>query len=60
MTLTLAKCSIRRNGLTLNTVIQGAWSILLGRYGGRRDIVFGVTSSGRPADLESAEEHTAS
>src|SRR3990172_4448771 len=41
----------RRHGLTLSTVVQGAWALLLGRYGGRRDVVFGVTVSGRPAEL---------
>ena len=45
----------RRNGLTLNTVIQGAWSILLSRYSGEEDVVFGTTISGRPADLPGSE-----
>jgi surfactin family lipopeptide synthetase C len=45
----------RRHGLTLSTVVQGAWALLLGRYTGRRDVVFGVTVSGRPADLPGAE-----
>ncbi|WP_328491696.1 non-ribosomal peptide synthase/polyketide synthase [Streptomyces sp. NBC_00414] len=38
-------------GLTLNTVVQGAWALLLSRYGGGDDVVFGTTVSGRPADL---------
>ncbi|MFH8609681.1 non-ribosomal peptide synthase/polyketide synthase [Streptomyces sp. NPDC018029] len=38
-------------GLTLNTVVQGAWALLLSRYGGGEDVVFGTTVSGRPADL---------
>ncbi len=37
--------------LTLNTIIQGAWAILLSRYSGERDVLFGATVSGRPADL---------
>ncbi|MBW3650620.1 MAG: amino acid adenylation domain-containing protein [Actinobacteria bacterium] len=41
----------RRNGLTLNTVIQGAWGIVLGLLTGRDDVVFGATVSGRPAEL---------
>ncbi|MET8222753.1 non-ribosomal peptide synthase/polyketide synthase [Streptomyces sp. NPDC005301] len=40
-----------RGGLTVNTVVQGMWALLLARYGGRRDVVFGTTVSGRPAEL---------
>jgi amino acid adenylation domain-containing protein/non-ribosomal peptide synthase protein (TIGR01720 family) len=45
----------RRLGVTLNTVVQGTWGILLGRITGRGDVVFGVTVSGRPADLAGVE-----
>ncbi|WP_262418133.1 non-ribosomal peptide synthetase [Streptomyces sp. SP2-10] len=41
----------QRAGLTLNTVLQGAWALLLSRYGGGSDVVFGTTVSGRPAEL---------
>jgi hypothetical protein len=41
--------------LTLNTLIQGAWGLLLGRIAGGRDVVFGATVSGRPADLPGVE-----
>ncbi|MBM7171736.1 non-ribosomal peptide synthase/polyketide synthase [Streptomyces sp. G44] len=41
----------QRAGLTLNTVVQGAWALLLSRYGGGDDVVFGTTVSGRPADM---------
>ncbi len=37
----------RKHRLTLNTLVQGAWSALLSRYSGETDVVFGVTSSGR-------------
>ncbi|GAB2198755.1 amino acid adenylation domain-containing protein [Sessilibacter sp. MAH4] len=37
--------------VTLNTLIQGAWSLLLSRYSQTSDIVFGVTVAGRPASL---------
>src|SRR5207248_11175020 len=37
-----------RNGLTVNTMVQGAWALLLSRYSGERDVVFGTTVSGRP------------
>ncbi|HEX2076750.1 MAG TPA: amino acid adenylation domain-containing protein [Longimicrobium sp.] len=46
----------RRAQLTANTVVQGAWALLLSRYGGSRDVVFGVTMSGRPAALAGAEQ----
>jgi hypothetical protein len=43
------------SGVTVNTVVQAAWAVLLGRMTGRRDIVFGATVSGRPADLQGVE-----
>ncbi|MGH3922093.1 MAG: condensation domain-containing protein, partial [Pseudonocardiaceae bacterium] len=45
----------KRNGLTVNTIVQGAWALLLSRYGGERDVVFGTTVSGRPAELPGVE-----
>ncbi|HSS48320.1 MAG TPA: condensation domain-containing protein, partial [Thermoanaerobaculia bacterium] len=41
----------RRHRLTLNTLTQGAWGVLLGRYSAQQDVVFGATVSGRPPDL---------
>ena len=46
---------VRQNRMTLSTLLYGAWAILLSRYSGERDILFGVTSSGRPPDLRGAE-----
>ncbi|MER6309470.1 amino acid adenylation domain-containing protein [Streptomyces sp. NPDC001657] len=46
----------RGSGFTLNTLVQGAWGILLGALTGRDDVVFGATVSGRPADLAGAED----
>ncbi|MCP3804329.1 amino acid adenylation domain-containing protein [Allokutzneria sp. A3M-2-11 16] len=43
-------------GLTLNTVVQGAWAVLLSRYSGERDVCFGATVSGRPAELVGSED----
>ncbi|MCF2859282.1 amino acid adenylation domain-containing protein [Pseudoalteromonas sp. SMS1] len=37
--------------LTVNTVLQGAWSLLLGRMLNKSAVCFGATTSGRPADL---------
>ncbi|AYN38048.1 amino acid adenylation domain-containing protein [Streptomyces dangxiongensis] len=44
-----------RAGLTVNTVLEGAWALLLARYSGRDDVVFGTTVSGRPAELPGVE-----
>ena len=41
--------------LTVNTVVQGAWALLLSRYSGERDVCFGATVSGRPAELAGSE-----
>ena len=46
----------RRHGLTLNTLAQGAWSLLLARYAGQDDVLYGTTLSGRPASLAGAED----
>ncbi|MGW6693671.1 non-ribosomal peptide synthase/polyketide synthase, partial [Rhodococcus sp. NPDC054953] len=46
----------RERGVTVNTVIQVAWGILLSRTTSRDDVVFGATVSGRPADLAGVEE----
>nr|ALK27914.1 non-ribosomal peptide synthase [Streptomyces sp. DSM 11171] len=45
----------RRHGLTLNTVLQAAWALVVGQLAGRRDVVFGATVAGRPSDLTGAE-----
>ncbi|ALN64398.1 non-ribosomal peptide synthase TIGR01720 domain protein [Lysobacter antibioticus] len=45
----------RRLGLTLNTLTQAAWALLLGRITGRDDVVFGTTVSGRPPELAGIE-----
>lgn len=45
----------RANGLTMNTVVQYAWAILLGRLTDRQDVVFGTTVSGRPDELSGVE-----
>lgn len=41
--------------LTLNTLLQGAWALLLSRYSGEDDVVFGAIVSGRPAELHGVE-----
>ncbi|WP_110495011.1 non-ribosomal peptide synthetase [Amycolatopsis antarctica] len=41
----------RERGLTVNTLVQGVWALLLARLTGRQDVVFGTTVSGRSAEL---------
>ncbi|MFJ2744338.1 amino acid adenylation domain-containing protein [Streptomyces sp. NPDC087440] len=45
----------RSRGWTLNTLVQGAWGLVLGRLLGRTDVVFGGTVSGRPPELPGVE-----
>lgn len=51
----LAKTA-KENRLTLNTMLVGAWAILLSRHSGLNDVVFGTTVSGRAIDLEGVEQ----
>ncbi|HKH47032.1 MAG TPA: amino acid adenylation domain-containing protein [Thermoanaerobaculia bacterium] len=41
----------RRHRLTLNTLMQGAWALLLAQTNGGGEVVFGGTVAGRPGDL---------
>ncbi|MEU9198214.1 amino acid adenylation domain-containing protein, partial [Streptomyces hundungensis] len=45
----------RSAGVTVNTVVQAAWSLVLAGLTGRDDVVFGVTVNGRPAELPGIE-----
>ncbi|MFD5245857.1 amino acid adenylation domain-containing protein [Amycolatopsis sp. NPDC058340] len=45
----------RAKGLTLNTVVQGAWALVLAQLTGRTDVVFGAAVSARPPDLPGVE-----
>jgi amino acid adenylation domain-containing protein len=45
----------RSRRLTLSTLIHGAWALLLSRYSGRGDVLFGITVSGRPPELAGSE-----
>lgn len=47
---------VRDYKLTLNTLIQGAWGILLHKYSGENDILFGATVSGRPTEIPGVEQ----
>ncbi|WP_190140024.1 non-ribosomal peptide synthetase, partial [Streptomyces longispororuber] len=43
-------------GVTVNTLLQGAWGILLGHLTGRQDVVFGAVVSGRPPHVTGVDE----
>ncbi|MEB3032888.1 non-ribosomal peptide synthetase [[Mycobacterium] nativiensis] len=45
----------RSRGITVNTVMQMAWALVLSRHTDRDDVVFGVTVSGRPPELAGVE-----
>ncbi|NJR56670.1 MAG: amino acid adenylation domain-containing protein, partial [Acaryochloris sp. CRU_2_0] len=45
----------RHHKLTMNNLVQGSWALLLSRYSGEADVVFGVTVSGRPPALAGVE-----
>ena len=43
------------HGVTINTIIQTAWGILLSKYNNVNDVVFGAVVSGRPAEIAGIE-----
>ncbi|MFO0760431.1 MAG: amino acid adenylation domain-containing protein [Byssovorax sp.] len=45
----------RKHQLTMGTVLQAAWALVLSRYSGETDIVFGATASGRSANVPGIE-----
>ncbi len=46
----------RAQHVTVNTLIQGAWALLLQRHTGRHVVAFGATVAGRPAELAGIDE----
>jgi len=47
----------QKHGLTLNTLMQGAWAALLSVMSGREDVIFGSPVSGRFSPIDGIEEH---
>ncbi|WP_439646571.1 amino acid adenylation domain-containing protein, partial [Mycobacterium kyorinense] len=45
----------RSHHTTVNTVLQGGWALLLTSLTGQHDVAFGVTVSGRPAEIAGAD-----
>ena len=46
----------RDNDLTVNSLVMGAWAILLHRYSGEEDVVFGATRACRKSSVPNADE----
>lgn len=45
----------RQNQLTLNTIIQGVWAIILSSYRNDENVLFGATVSGRTPEISGIE-----
>ncbi|MBW8602577.1 amino acid adenylation domain-containing protein [Bacillus velezensis] len=43
------------NSITLNSIVQTAWGILLQKYNNTNDVVFGSIVSGRPSEINGIE-----
>jgi amino acid adenylation domain-containing protein/non-ribosomal peptide synthase protein (TIGR01720 family) len=46
----------RAGGVSLSTLVNAAWSLVLAAHAGETDVIYGVTVSGRPADLDGATD----
>jgi amino acid adenylation domain-containing protein len=54
---TAALANVARSaGLTLNTIVQGVWGLVLAGMTGQQDVVFGATVSGRSAEVPGVED----
>lgn len=49
------RAAAKRHGVTISTVLQAAWALMLGRASDRGDVVFGTTVSGRPPALDGVD-----
>src|SRR6266849_854837 len=49
------KSIAQKHRLTLNTILQGAWALLLSRYSGEEDVAFGAIRACRRSTVEGAE-----
>jgi len=49
------KSLARRQQLTVNTFVQAAWAMLLSRYSGEEEVLFGIVVSSRPPALKGVE-----
>ncbi|HVW83946.1 MAG TPA: amino acid adenylation domain-containing protein, partial [Bryobacteraceae bacterium] len=49
-------CLARAEGLTVNSIVMGAWAVLLHRYSGEEEIVFGATRACRKSTVPDADQ----
>jgi amino acid adenylation domain-containing protein/non-ribosomal peptide synthase protein (TIGR01720 family) len=49
------RAKARQERVSLNTLVQGAWAVVLAELTGARDVVLGVTLSGRPPELSGVD-----
>jgi amino acid adenylation domain-containing protein/non-ribosomal peptide synthase protein (TIGR01720 family) len=54
--VTSLRALAERAGVTLNTVVQAAWALVLARYSGEAHVTFGVTRAGRRDTVPGADE----
>ena len=45
----------KRHQVTVNTLMQAAWGVILQKYNGTNDAVFGSVVAGRPAEIPGIE-----
>ncbi|MEU2452099.1 amino acid adenylation domain-containing protein [Streptomyces sp. NPDC012765] len=43
-------------GVSMGTLVQGVWALMLGQLTGKRDVIFGTTVSGRPAEVPGVDQ----
>ncbi|MEB3282826.1 MAG: amino acid adenylation domain-containing protein [Lyngbya sp.] len=46
----------KQHQVTINSLVQAAWALILSFYSGEHDVIFGATYSGRPTNLINAEQ----
>lgn len=54
-TATALNTLARSHRVTLNTLFQGAWALVLSRYSGAEEVVFGATTATRPTAIAGIE-----
>ncbi len=54
-TTSMLQSFMQQHQLTLNTLVQGAWAILMSRYSFETDVVFGATRACRRSSVPGAE-----
>ncbi|UQI45330.1 amino acid adenylation domain-containing protein [Streptomyces sp. HU2014] len=50
------RAAARRHGLTVNTVLNAAWGLVLSAMTGRPDVAFGTAVAGRPVEVPGVED----